>query len=332
MKTKNIIISGGAGFIGINLIDHLTQQENVHKIIVIDNFVTSDKNRFLSLKNDKIILFEADICDIDLKTQLDRLHIYNIDEIYHLASLASPPAYKKHPLKTLDVGYIGTKYLLHLAIKIYDAKILFASTSEIYGDALVSPQNETYFGNVNAFGERSCYDESKRIGETLCYTFHKEFGANVKIARIFNTYGPYMMIDDGRIITEVIKNLMNNTNLIVYGNGTQTRSFCYIDDTIKMLVRLMASDVNVPVNIGNDSERTINNAIATIENIWNKLHNTDTKLLKTYLPLTENDPLQRKPCLELNKKLLGEHTYTTFEEGIKKTIEYFVSNQSVSSR
>ncbi len=322
---KNIIISGGAGFIGINLIKYLleNQDQDINKIIVVDNFITSDKNRFLSLKNDKIILYEADICNIDLKTELNILNIFTVDEIYHLASLASPPSYKKYPVKTLDVGYTGTKYLLHLATNIFNAKFLFASTSEVYGDALKSPQDEGYYGNVNPYGERSCYDESKRIGEALCYSFHKKYGTDVKVARIFNTYGPYMMIDDGRIITEVIRGLIKNSVMKVYGDGSQTRSFCYVHDTVKMLVKLMASDINVPINIGNDTERTVNNAIETIEQVWNKMFDIDVHVNKEYVALTEDDPQQRKPCLELNKKLLGNHEYTSFEEGINNTIYYF---------
>jgi UDP-glucuronate decarboxylase len=329
---KNIIISGGAGFIGINLIKYLLENQNIQKIIVIDNFITSDKNRFSLFKkqyqDEQIILFENDICDIDLKTELNKMNIYVINEIYHLASLASPPAYKKYPLETLNTGYVATKYLLHLATNIYNCKLLFASTSEIYGDALISPQNENYYGNVNSYGERSCYDESKRIGETLCYTFHKKYGTDVKIARIFNTYGPYMLIEDGRIITEVIKSLKNNTCLIIYGDGEQTRSFCFVNDTVQMLVKLMESNINIPINIGNNIERSINQTAGNIEHIWNQMFNTNVNIQRKYVELTQNDPLQRRPCLELNEQLLGIHTYRSFNDGIKKTIEYFTKTNS----
>jgi nucleoside-diphosphate-sugar epimerase len=325
---KNILISGGAGFIGINLIQYILDNDSNNKIIVIDNFITSDKNRFVSFKqqytDDQIMLYEADICNIDIKSELAKINIYNIDEIYHLASLASPPAYKNHSVQTLDVGYNGTKYLLQLARSVYNAKFLFASTSEVYGDSLITPQHEAYYGNVNSYGERSCYDESKRIGEALCYTFRHKYCVDVKIARIFNTYGPYMLLNDGRIITEIIKSLKNNSKLTIYGDGTQTRSYCYVVDTVAMLVKLMNSDINIPVNIGNDNdEKTINDTTDYIESIWNEMYNTNVKINRVYNPLTQNDPLQRRPCLQLNRQLLGDHKYTTFADGVKKTIEYF---------
>lgn len=325
---QNILVSGGAGFIGINLIQYLLEKDAVNKIIVVDNFITSSKTRFMKFKSkysdDQILLFEADICNIDLRTELIKLSIHTIDQIYHLASLASPTAYKMFPIETLNVGYVGTKYLLHLAT-LYNSKILFASTSEVYGDALLSPQDEGYYGNVNPFGARSCYDESKRIGEALCYTYHTKYGVNVKIARIFNTYGPYMLLDDGRIITEVIKNLKNKSILTVYGDGTQTRSYCYVADTVAMLVKLMDSAVNIPVNIGNDTdEKTVNDTAKCIQDIWNDMYGDNNTVHIVYQDLTQNDPLQRRPCLKLNRQLLGEHKYTTFEDGIKKTIEHFV--------
>jgi nucleoside-diphosphate-sugar epimerase len=246
-----------------------------------------------------------------------------IDEIYHLASLASPPFYKKYPLETLDVGYIGTKNMLNLAKK-YNAKLLFASTSEVYGDALISPQHENYYGNVNSFGERSCYDESKRVAEALCYTYLKSYGVDVKIARIFNTYGPHMLLNDGRIITEVVKHLKNDTTLTIYGDGNQTRSCCFVQDTVRMLVKLMTSYINEPVNIGNNQERTINETVDMIENVWNEMFKTNIKVKREYKELTQNDPLQRKPCLKFNKQVLGENEYTSFEDGIKETIKYFI--------
>ncbi len=328
---KHILISGGAGFIGINLIKYLLQNNDC-KIIVVDNFITSDKQKFISFRQqyaeDQIILFEADICNIDLNTELAKMNIHRVEEIYHLASLASPPAYKTYPIETLDVGYNGTKYLLHLARSIYNCKFLFASTSEVYGDALIAPQHEDYYGNVNPFGARSCYDESKRIGEALCYTFRHKYGVDVKVARIFNTYGPYMLLDDGSIITEVIKSLKQYKTLTIYGDGTQTRSYCYVGDTIAMLVKLMNSNVSVPVNIGNDNdEKTINDTADCIESIWNDMYHINNKLNKMYKELTQNDPLQRRPCLKRNKQLLNEHKYTSFEDGIKKTIEYFNSDE-----
>lgn len=323
--------------IGKNLIKHLLNDSTVEKIMVFDNFITSNDGDFQKFKNkydteSKVLLFAYDITDVKSMTFV-KLN-FPFDEIYHLASLASPIFYKKFPLETLDVGYIGTKNILEIAryqnskgVKFTqnrNVKILFSSTSEVYGDAQVSPQRENYYGNVNCFGERSSYDESKRVAEALCYTYLKSYGVNVKIARIFNTYGPHMLLNDGRIITEVIRHLKNESTLTIYGDGEQTRSICYVKDTVDMLVKLMASDCNEPVNIGNNQERTINETVNMIEKVWNEMFNDGTQLNRVYKPLTQNDPLQRKPCLEFNKQVLGEIEYTSFEEGIKETIKYFV--------
>jgi nucleoside-diphosphate-sugar epimerase len=335
--SKNILITGGGGMIGKNLIKHLLNDSTVEKIMVFDNFITSNDSDFQKFKNkydteSKVLLFAYDITDVKSMTFV-KLN-FPFDEIYHLASLASPIFYKKFPLETLDVGYIGTKNILEIAryqnskgVKFTqnrNVKILFSSTSEVYGDAQVSPQHENYYGNVNCFGERSSYDESKRVAEALCYTYLKSYGVNVKIARIFNTYGPHMLLNDGRIITEVIRHLKNESTLTIYGDGEQTRSICYVKDTVDMLVKLMASDCNEPVNIGNNQERTINETVNMIEKVWNEMFNDGTQLNRVYKPLTQNDPLQRKPCLEFNKQVLGEIEYTSFEEGIKETIKYFV--------
>jgi nucleoside-diphosphate-sugar epimerase len=335
--SKNILITGGGGMIGKNLIKHLLNDSTVEKIMVFDNFITSNDGDFQKFKNkydteSKVLLFAYDITDVKSMTFV-KLN-FPFDEIYHLASLASPIFYKKFPLETLDVGYIGTKNILEIAryqnskgVKFTqnrNVKILFSSTSEVYGDAQVSPQHENYYGNVNCFGERSSYDESKRVAEALCYTYLKSYGVNVKIARIFNTYGPHMLLNDGRIITEVIRHLKNESTLTIYGDGEQTRSICYVKDTVDMLVKLMASDCNEPVNIGNNQERTINETVNMIEKVWNEMFNDGTQLNRVYKPLTQNDPLQRKPCLEFNKQVLGEIEYTSFEEGIKETIKYFV--------
>lgn len=324
--TKTILITGGGGFIGRNLIEQLVKFKTTSKIIVIDNFITSNKQDFIKFYRqyeDKVIFNAYDITNYRVLEYILE-DIKHVDEIYHLASLASPPFYKKYPLETLDVGYIGTKNMLELA-KRYNAKLLFASTSEVYGDALLSPQHENYYGNVNSFGERSCYDESKRVAEALCYTYLKSYGVDVKIARIFNTYGPHMLLNDGRIITEVIKHLKNKTTLTIYGNGKQTRSCCYVKDTVQMLIKLMNSMINEPVNIGNNEERSINQTVDIIEKVWNQMFNTNITVNREYKPLTQNDPLQRNPCLKFNKQVLGEIEYTSFEEGIKETITYFTN-------
>ena len=324
---KTILISGGAGFIGKNLIKFLLQNQDINKIIVIDNFITSDKESFIKFifdYKDKIIFYNYDISKNDIIEFIIK-NIKNIDEIYHLASLASPPFYKNFPLETLDVGYIGTKNMLEIS-RIYKSKFLFASTSEVYGDALISPQSEDYYGNVNSYGERSCYDESKRVGEALCYTYLHKYLVDVKIARIFNSYGPHMLLNDGRIITECIRSLKNDEILTIYGDGNQTRSFCYVEDTVLMLSKLMSSEYNYPVNIGTDREMSINNSVILINEIWNKVLNKNDKIKIKYVPLTENDPLQRKPSLNKNKEILGEINNKSFEYGITETIKYFLEN------
>lgn len=329
---KNILITGGCGFIGKNLIIHLlsTQNENINKLICIDNFSSSREDEFnLFLekynKENKILLFTGDICNKEFLNNLLTYHIpFSIHEIYHLACIASPIIYKQFPLETLNTGYIGTKNILDIAV-LYKAKLLYSSTSEVYGDAEQSPQKETYYGNVNSYGCRSCYDEGKRIGEALCYTYRHKYNADIRIARIFNTYGPHMMIDDGRIITEVIKNLINDTTVTIFGDGTQTRSICMVDDTVKMLIDLMNSDYKDPINIGNNIELSVNEIAHTIESVYKKIKNDDNIELKVeYLPLTQNDPLQRKPDLRLNEEVLGRRDYVIMKDGIKKTIEYFL--------
>lgn len=323
---KNILITGGAGFIGKSLIKYLLKG-NINKIICVDNFISSNRLDFENFikKYDTdsiVILYDIDIIKFNLIDSLLNDNIKTIDEIYHLASLASPIFYKKYPIETMDVGYIGTKIMLEIS-KIFNSKLLFSSTSEVYGDARETPQNENYYGNVNSFGERSSYDESKRIAEALCFTYIKEYNLDIKIARIFNTYGERMMLNDGRIITEVIKNLMNDTTLTVFGDGEQTRSCCYVEDTVKMLVKLMASNCNIPINIGKDEEFTINEIIDIIEKVYQEHFDKECKLKREYVKLTQDDPLKRNPCLKRNKEILGKIKYTSFEEGILNTIKYF---------
>lgn len=324
---KNILITGGAGFIGKSLIKYLLKEGNINKIICVDNFISSDRLDFKNFikeydTDSTVILYDIDIIKFNLIDSLLNDNIKTIDEIYHLASLASPIFYKKYPIETMNVGYIGTKIMLEIS-KIFNSKLLFSSTSEVYGDARETPQNENYYGNVNSFGERSSYDESKRIAEALCFTYIKEYNLDIKIARIFNTYGERMMLNDGRIITEVIKNLMNDTTLTVFGDGEQTRSCCYVKDTVKMLVKLMESNCNIPINIGKDEEFTINKIIDIIEKVYQEHFDKECKLKREYVKLTQDDPLKRNPCLKRNKEILGEIKYTSFEEGILNTIKYF---------
>jgi len=326
--SKNILITGISGFIGCNLIKHLLNDPEVDKITGFDNFISSNKQNFekfikkYDTKN-KVVFLEYDITDLEKMTFVK--NNFHFDEIYHLASLASPPFYKKYPIETLEVGYLGTKYILDIAKKC-NAKILFSSTSEVYGDPDITPQHEDYYGYVNSFGARSCYDESKRVAEALCYTYIKEYNLDVKIARIFNTYGEHMMISDGRIVTEAIKHMINNTTLKIYGDGEQTRSCSFISNTVDMLIKLMASNCNIPVNIGNNEELTINKIVDTIEEVYQEHFDKEYKLKKEYVPLTQNDPLKRCPCLKRNKEILGEEKYISIRDGIFSTIKYFLDN------
>lgn len=326
---KSILITGGSGFIGTNLIKRFLNDISVEKITVFDNFISSSKSDFQNFikKYDiesKVLFLEYDITDVEKMTFVK--NNYHFDEIYHLASIASPPFYKKYPIETLQVGYLGTKYILDIARKC-NAKVLFSSTSEVYGNPDISPQHENYHGCVNSFGERSSYDESKRVAEALCYTYIKEYNLDVKIARIFNTYGPEMMICDGRIITETIRHLMNGTTLKIYGDGCQTRSCIFVDNTVDMLLKLMKSNCNIPVNVGNNEERTINQTVDIIEKIYQEHFDKACTLKKDYVKLTQDDPLKRQPCLKRNNEILGETKYVSFENGILETIKYFIDKK-----
>jgi nucleoside-diphosphate-sugar epimerase len=335
--TKVILISGAAGFLGKNLIKNIVLNNSASEIIVLDNFITSDPDQFDKFKSKlnpdiKITLFDFDITNPKMIPFIKERY-QTINEIYHLASLASPIAYKKYPLKTLDTGYIGTKNLLELAYH-YNSKLLLASTSEVYGDAQVSPQTESYYGNVNSYGARSSYDESKRVAEALCYTYINKYNLDIKIARIFNTYGPEMSMNDGRIITEIIKHSICDTELTIFGDGTQTRSICYVDNTVDMLIRLMGSDCNIPVNIGNNKEMSVNDIVNITKSCYHQLikNNEKYKNLKIndlkiqYIELTQDDPLIRQPCLKLNQQILGKTDYISMEQGITNTIQFFLDN------
>jgi UDP-glucuronate decarboxylase len=322
---KTILITGCAGFIGINLIIRLLKDPS-NQIIGIDNLLTSvepsgiNSERFQFLKLD--IVKDKDI--------LENLHTLfrKIDEIYHLASIASPPKYRKYPIETLDVNVIGTRNILDLAVK-HNAKFLLTSTSEVYGDPLEHPQKESYYGNVNTVGERSCYDESKRCAETYVYEYRrKEITKNAdangakgdfKICRIFNTYGPYMDINDGRVITNIIDQVIHNKPITIYGDGKQTRSFCYIDDLLDGLLALMDSREVGPINLGNpDTECTMNDLVNVFERMFGN------KFVVVNFPKMENDPLVRKPDISAAKQLLGFSPKVGLDEGLYKTFKYFL--------
>ena len=317
---KTILITGCAGFIGMNLIIRLLEDPHI-QIIGIDSLLTSAEPHVI--KNERFKFLKLDIVkDDSLLKSLDTIFNCKIDEIYHLASIASPPKYRKYPIETLDVNVIGTKNILDLAVK-HGTKFLLTSTSEVYGDPLEHPQKESYYGNVNTVGERSCYDESKRCAETYVYEYRRKAIANglrgdFKICRIFNTYGPYMDIDDGRVVTNIINRVIHNCPILICGDGNQTRSFCYIDDLLDGLVALMESREVGPINLGNpDTECTMNELVGIFENIFGY------KLIVVNVPKMENDPLVRKPDIRLAQSLLGFSPKVGLEEGLHRTFKHF---------
>ena len=307
---KTILITGCAGFIGVNMIHRLLATTS-HHIIGVDNLLTSEEP---SIKHERFVFIK---CDVVNETHRLLAHITKIDEIYHLASIASPPKYRKYPIETMQVNIVGTMNMLDLAVK-HSAKFILTSTSEVYGDPLEHPQKESYYGNVNTVGERSCYDESKRCAETYVYEYRRKYGGDFKICRIFNTYGPHMDIGDGRVVTNIIKQAIHGRPIVIYGDGEQTRSFCYIDDMLDGLIALMASGEVGPINLGNpDTECSINQLITVFESIFG------CKLIVTHKEKMENDPVVRRPDIRMARSLLGFHPKVGLEEGMHKTFLHF---------
>lgn len=303
---KTILVTGGCGFIGSNLCKVLIKN---NKVICLDNLLTGNLKNIDELINDSN--FEYINHDI-----IEKLNVnFKIDEIYHLACPASPPKYQIDPIYTAQINFIGTINMLELAKK-NNAKILLTSTSEIYGEPKESPQNEEYMGNVNTIGPRSCYDEGKRIAETLMMDYNRKYNTNIRIARIFNTYGPNMDKNDGRVITNIIMQVMGNMDITVYGNGLQTRSFCYIDDQIRGLISLMNSDYIYPINIGNPCEITIMKLVYDIL----QLIPSKSEIIFKKLPI--DDPTNRKPDITLAKKILNWEPEVDLRTGLIKTIKY----------
>ena len=305
------LITGGAGFIGSHLVSKII--DNAEKIIVLDNLLTGSEkniNKYLDLSNFQFISH-------DIQNHYDPEE--NIDCVIHLASCASPVAYAENPINTLKSGSIGTINSLGIARK-YNSSFLLASTSEIYGDPKISPQHEEYWGNVNPVGPRSMYDESKRFAEAATQAYITEYKLNAKIVRIFNTYGPNMKLDDGRVVTNFIVQALKNKDITVFGKGLQTRSFSYVDDTVNGI--MLASSYKEPdiFNIGNDNEITINQLAQTIIDI------TNTKSKIIYKDLPKDDPLQRKPDLSKSKELLNYEPVIGLEKGLEKTIKWVKKN------
>lgn len=306
--TKKILVTGCAGFIGSNLCETLLSMGNT--VIGMDNFYTgSRKNVEMLGRFEKFSFMEHDIINpIEAEAE----------EIFHLASPASPAFYQKNPIRTLKINFMGTLNALGIARR-NNAKILLSSTSEIYGDLLVHPQSEEYCGNVNPIGIRACYDEGKRISETLMFEYKRNHNLRIKVCRIFNTYGPYMAKDDGRVISNFINQAIDGGEMTVYGDGAQTRSFCYVSDMVDGLLRMMDSDDSFtgPVNLGTDDERTV----SEIAELIKKMASSESKIV--YRELPSDDPCRRRPDLSLARKRLGFNPKVGLEEGLLKTIEYF---------
>ncbi len=307
-RLKRILVTGGAGFLGSHLCDRLV--EAGHDVICLDNFFTSQKHNIIHLL-DKTN-FELIRHDITHPIYLE------VDEIYNLACPASPVHYQYNPIKTTKVSVMGAIHVLGLA-KRCKAKVFQASTSEVYGDPDVHPQTEAYRGNVNPIGIRACYDEGKRVAETLFFDYHRSNNVNIRVVRIFNTYGPRMHPYDGRVVSNFILQALRNEDITLYGDGSQTRSFCYVDDLIEGFIRMMdgPDDFVGPVNLGNPDEFTIKELAEMVIEL------TGSKSKLTYLPLPEDDPTQRQPDISLAKQKLNWEPKVKLREGLMKTIEYF---------
>lgn len=305
-QIKRILVAGGAGFLGSRICEQLVEQG--HDVICVDNFFTSQKSNITHLLAKPN--FEVIRHDIIHPLWLE------VDEIYNMACPAAPGHYQFNPIKTMKTSVMGSINLLGMA-KRCRAKYLFASTSEIYGDPEVHPQPETYRGSVNTLGIRACYDEGKRAAETLCMDYHRMNGVQVRIVRIFNTYGPRMHPYDGRVISNFIRQAFTGDPITIYGNGAQTRSFCYRDDLIDGIIKLMASDQVGPINIGNPKEFSIKQLAELVVQL------TGSKSEVVYTDLPADDPRQRQPDITLARKHLGWEPYTELEDGLKKTIDWF---------
>lgn len=303
---KRILVTGGAGFIGSHLCKQLIEDGN--EVICLDNLFTGAKTNIQDLLSNSAFKFvEHDI--------VNEYHA-DVDEIYNLACPASPPHYQYDPIKTMKTSVLGIINMLELAKKC-GAKILQASTSEVYGDPLMHPQKETYWGNVNPIGIRSCYDEGKRSAETLMMDYHRQHNVDIRIVRIFNTYGPNMSPDDGRVVSNFILQALKNEDITIYGDGTQTRSFCYVSDLVNGMIKAMESSFIGPVNLGNPSERNI----LDFAKLVIELTGSNSKII--HKPLPSDDPVRRQPDITIARKELNWEPVVGIKEGLENTIKYF---------
>jgi UDP-glucuronate decarboxylase len=307
---KKILVTGGAGFLGSHLCERLLKEGN--EVICVDNFYTGGKSNIIHLLSNPY--FELIRHDVTFPLYIE------VDEIYNLACPASPVHYQNDPVQTTKTSVHGAINMLGLAKRL-KIRILQASTSEVYGDPVVHPQKEDYWGNVNPIGPRACYDEGKRAAETLFFDYYRQHHLEIKVMRIFNTYGPNMHPDDGRVVSNFIVQALKNKDITIYGTGKQTRSFCYVDDLIDGMIAFMNSpkEITGPMNIGNPTEFTILELAQTVI----KLTNSQSKIRFESLP--EDDPMQRKPDIDFAKKTLGWNPTIQLEEGLLKTIQYFKS-------
>ncbi len=304
---KKILVTGGAGFIGSHLCEKLLQQG--HEVISLDNYFSGNKKNIEHLFSNP--RFEVIRHDVSQPIHLE------VDEIYNFACPASPIYYQHNSVHTTKTCVMGAINMLELARNV-NAKIIQASTSEVYGDPLVHPQTEEYRGNVNCIGIRSCYDEGKRVAETLFFDYYRQYNVNIKIIRIFNTYGPKMSINDGRVVSNFIVQALKNEDITIYGNGNQTRSFCYVDDLVEGIINFMnLQNATGPVNLGNPGEFTMNELAQMVINL------TGSKSKIVFKPLPEDDPIQRQPNIDKAKQLINFSPTIKLEEGLKKTIQYF---------
>ncbi|AKD02186.1 UDP-glucuronic acid decarboxylase family protein [Pontibacter korlensis] len=308
MSKKRVLITGGAGFLGSHLCDRFIK-EGYH-VIAMDNLITGNLENIEHLfKLESFEFYHHDVSKF--------VHVPgHLDYILHFASPASPIDYLKIPIQTLKVGSLGTHNLLGLA-KAKGARMLIASTSEVYGDPLVHPQQEDYWGNVNPVGPRGCYDEAKRFQEAMTMAYHMHHGLETRIVRIFNTYGPRMRLDDGRVLPAFLSQALRGEPLSIFGDGSQTRSFCYVDDLVEGIYRLLLSDYHLPVNIGNPSEITIREFAEEICRL------TGVELKVDYQPLPKDDPQKRQPDISLAKQVLGWEPQVDRAEGLRRTLEFF---------
>ncbi|WP_049921403.1 UDP-glucuronic acid decarboxylase family protein [Halopiger djelfimassiliensis] len=309
MKSQSALVAGGSGFVGSHLCESLLNDG--YDVFCIDNFGSGSRENISHLTSSG----NFEVIEADIREPLD---LPPVDEIYHLASRASPKDFQKYPVRIALANTKGTRNLLDYAVE-HDAKMLFASTSEVYGDPEVHPQNESYNGNVNIRGPRGCYDESKRFGETLTVAYNNKHDLDVRTVRIFNTYGPRMHMDDGRVVPNFITQALKGEDLTVYGDGSQTRSFCYVSDLIRGIEKTMQADglAGEVINLGNEDERTIHELAETIIDI------SGTESGITHEPLPEDDPSRRRPDLSKARQILDYETEVELREGLRKTLEYF---------